>query len=209
MRTAACLTALLSMLMFSAPASAVLYTQAPTPSYEAPIERAPAHEEAIVVPLTDGAFSSIVDTRSHVKFDFAGAGDKRAKGWLTSDAAWLVWDPNWRGDVQSGVDMIGAHSWSALWRNGFEALQTLDRNHDGQLTGAELGGLALWRDANGDGISTPDEVIPVQAHGIVSIATHGANARPGLITAPGGVRFDNGASRPLYDWTPSGRTRVS
>ena len=77
------------------------------------------------------------------------------------------------------------------------------------MTGEELGGLALWRDANGDGVSEADEVLPVEAHGIVSLATHGARTRPGLMTAPAGVRFDNGRARPLYDWTPGLNAPVS
>jgi hypothetical protein len=30
----------------------------------------------------------------------------------------------------------------------------------------------------------------------------GERTRRDLITARGGVRFDDGATRPLYDWTP-------
>jgi hypothetical protein len=34
--------------------------------------------------------------------------------------------------------------------------------------------------------------------------------REGLIAAPNGVRFDDGRTRPLYDWTPGvGRAPVS
>lgn len=163
---------------------------------------APPPPNAIVVPLTDRGFDAMIDRNSPVAFDFAAAGERRAQGWLTPDAAWLVWDPNWRSDVRSGVDLVGARSWSASWSDGFEALRALDHNHDGELTGEELGGLALWRDLNGDGLSEPDEVMPVEAHGIVGLSTSGARTRPGLLTARAGVRFDNGVSRPLYDWTP-------
>lgn len=156
----------------------------------------------VVVPLTEGAFDTMIDHGSNVAFDFAGTGDARAQGWLTADAAWLVWDPEWRGDVRSGFDMIGARTWSVFWNDGFEALRALDDNRDGDLTGAELGGLALWRDENSNGVSDRGEVLPANVHGIVALSVRGQATRPGLLTAPNGVRFDNGRTRPLYDWTP-------
>ena len=156
----------------------------------------------IVVPLTDQPFERLIDTSSDVGFDFAGTGDVRAQGWLTPDAAWLVWDPEWRGDVRSGFDMIGQRTWAVFWSDGFEALRALDDNRDGQLTGGELGGLALWRDENGDGVSDPGEVVPAIVHGVTALSVRGEHTRRGLMTAPGGVRFEDGRTRPLYDWTP-------
>jgi hypothetical protein len=156
----------------------------------------------IVVPLTDGAFETLIDDASPVAFDFAGTGDARAQGWLTPDAAWLVWDPNGRGDIRSGFDLIGARTWAVFWSDGFEALRALDDNRDGELTGAELGGLALWRDGDGDGVSDAGEVLPVGAHGVVGLAVSGEAERPGLLNAPGGVRLESGERRSLHDWTP-------
>lgn len=163
----------------------------------------------IVVPLADRPFNQIIDINSDVSFDFAGTGDSRQQGWLTDDAAWLVWDPEWRGQVRSGFDMIGQRTWSVFWSDGFEALRALDDDRDGQLTGGELGGLSLWRDANHNGVSDEGEVIPVNVHGIVAISVRGSPTRPGLITAPAGVRFDDGRTRPLYDWTPGLNGAVS
>jgi len=156
----------------------------------------------IVVPLSDRSFDHLIDHSSPVAFDFAGTGDRRAQGWLTAEAAWLVWDPEWRGEVRSGFDMIGQRSWSVFWSDGFEALRALDDNRDGELTDGALGGLALWRDENGNGVSDPGEVLPANVHGIAALLVDGAATRPGLITAPAGVRFDDGRTRPLYDWTP-------
>lgn len=156
----------------------------------------------IVVPLRDAPFSQMIDNGAAVAFDFAGTGDTRAQGWLTPDAAWLVWDPEWRGEVHSGFDMIGQRAWSVFWSDGFEALRALDDNRDGELTGAELGGLSLWRDTNSNGVSDPGEVLPANVHGIAGLSVRGQPTRPGLITAPTGVRFEDGRTRPLYDWTP-------
>jgi hypothetical protein len=156
----------------------------------------------IGVPMRDAPFEALTAPNAPVVFDFAGTGDARAQGWLTPDAAWLVWDPEWRGHVRSGFDMIGQRTWAVFWSDGFEALRALDDNRDGELTGAELGGLALWRDANMNGVSEPGEVLPVEVHGIAGLAVRGERTRRDLITARGGVRFDDGATRPLYDWTP-------
>lgn len=156
----------------------------------------------IVVPMTDAHFSTLVDNASPIAFDFAGTGDRRAQGWLTPDAAWLVWDPEWRGQVRSGFDMIGQRTWAVFWSDGFEALRALDDNRDGELTGGELGGLSLWRDANSNGVSDPGEVLPANMLGVAALAVRGEATRPGLITARDGVRFEDGRSRPLYDWTP-------
>lgn len=156
----------------------------------------------IVVPLADAPFGRLIDAASPVAFDFAGTGDVRAQGWLTPDAAWLVWDPEWRGQVRSGFDMIGQRTWAVFWSDGFEALRSLDDNRDGELTGGELGGLSLWRDENRNGVSDPGEVMPANVHGVAALSVRGAPTRPGLITAPNGVRFEDGRTRALYDWTP-------
>ena len=156
----------------------------------------------MLVPLVDAPFERLVDHGSAVEFDFAGTGDVRAQGWLTPNAAWLVWDPEWRGEVRSGFDLIGARTWSVFWNDGFEALRALDDNRDGELTGAELGGLSLWRDENANGVADPGEVLPANVHGIAALTVNGRATRPGLITAPAGVRFEDGRTRPLYDWTP-------
>ena len=156
----------------------------------------------VVVPLTDAPFDTLVDNDSPIAFDFAGTGDTQAQGWLRPDAAWLVWDPEWRGQIRSGFDLIGQRSWAVFWRDGFEALRALDDNRDGELSGGELGGLSLWRDENSNGVSDPGEVTPVNVHGIAALSVNGRAQRPGLISAPAGVRFEDGRTRPLYDWTP-------
>jgi hypothetical protein len=83
----------------------------------------------------------------------------------------------------------------------------MDRNRDGELTGAELAGLSLWRDENGNGVSDPGEVLPANVHGIAALSVRSGATRPRPMT-PDGVRFDDGRTRPLYDWTPglAGRT---
>ncbi len=168
----------------------------------AALPNAPQPPSAMVVPLRDAPFAQLVDSSSPIAFDFAGTGSASARGWLTPDAAWLVWDPEWRGQTRTGADMLGGRTWSVVWNNGFEALRALDDNTDGELSGPELGGLALWRDENRNGVTDPGEVVPANVHGVAALSVRGRPTRPGLLTAPAGVRFDDGRTRPLYDWTP-------
>ena len=101
-----------------------------------------------------------------------------------------MWDPQWRGEVHTGADLVNQRT-----------LRQLDANHDGQISGAELAGLALWRDENDNGVAEPGEVLPVNVHGITALSARAAVTQPGLMVAPAGIRFDDGHTRPLYDWT--------
>jgi hypothetical protein len=85
------------------------------------------------------------------------------------------------------------------WRNGYVALSALDDNNDGKISGTELKGLALWRDANGNGVSDPGEVKPVTEWQIVALTYR--NKRHGKDwVAPRGVTFADGETQPTYDW---------
>ena len=89
-----------------------------------------------------------------------------------------------------------------FWRDGYEAMSALDDNHDGWLTGRELTGLGVWRDANGNGKSDPGEVVPVGRMGIVRLAVHPQGKREGAFLHENGVVLKSGKSLPTYDWTP-------
>ena len=80
----------------------------------------------------------------------------------------------------------GGKPGASFWADGFEALRALDDNRDGELTGGELGGLALWRDEDGDGVSDPGEVLPANVHGIAGLSVRGARDA---------ARLDHGACR--------------
>ena len=85
----------------------------------AAVPSTPQSSSAMVVPLRDAPFAQLVDAGSSVAFDFTGTGEASRRGWLTTDAAWLVWDPEWRGRVRAGSDMMGQRTWSVVWRDGF------------------------------------------------------------------------------------------
>jgi len=68
------------------------------------------------------------------------------------------------------------------------------------LSGAELEGIGVWFDHNGDGKSTPDEVVSLKELGIVSIAVT-ASSRDGIHPMnPKGITFADGHTLPTWDW---------
>lgn len=71
---------------------------------------------------------------------------------------------------------------------------------DGTLRGDELRGIALWRDADSDGISDPGEVQPVAAHGIAALSCRHERHPSGMPYSPAGCVLEDGSTRPTYDW---------
>jgi hypothetical protein len=98
--------------------------------------------------------------------------------------------------------MFGSVTFWMFWDNGYQALSSLDDNHDGELSSSELNGLALWHDINGNGISEPGEVRSLSSYGIVGLtcrADAGGNTPYAAAQSVSGVRFANGSIRPSFD----------
>ena len=155
----------------------------------------------LVVPVnaerTD--LSDLLDEDARVPFDLDATGRQLEWPWITKEAAWLVHDPRDAGRITSSIQMFGNHTFLLFCTDGYDALSLLDDDRDGQVAGAELEGLALWRDADGDGISQPGEVKPVQSWGIQALSTRGVPHGTGIPFAPRGVTFGDGTTRPTYD----------
>jgi len=156
----------------------------------------------ILVPLADHLpLKDLVNPTAGVAFDLDGSGIARHWGWITPKAAWLVYDPTEQGKITSGLQLFGSVTFWVFWHNGYEALGALDDDGDGVLTGKELRGLALWEDRDSNGISAPDEVIPLAAAGVTALSTESVRHGTGIPYSPSGVRFLDGSFRPTYDWT--------
>ena len=154
----------------------------------------------ILIPLADSPFETLINPDAGVAFDLDGSGLARHWGWITPKAAWLVFDGKQTGQITSGLQMFGSVTFWIFWRDGYQALGSLDANGDGLINGAELNGLALWQDINGNGISEPGEVKPITTYGIDQLSCRGEAAGPGLKLSRQGVRFKDGTVRPSYDW---------
>ncbi len=59
---------------------------------------------------------------------------------------------------------------------------------------------AIQGDANGNGVSEPGEVTPVEVLGITSLSCTGKQDASGSYWNPAGVTFKDGTTRPTYDW---------
>jgi hypothetical protein len=157
----------------------------------------------IVVPLRDGLRAAdLEDSNAAVAFDADGSGLKRKWSWVTKDAGWLVYDPKGKGEVTSGLQMFGGVTFWLFWGTGYDALAALDDDGDGMLKGDELKGLAIWHDANGDGVCDPGEVRPLADYGIVAVCCRFERdpAHSDRIAfAPKGVTFRDGRTRPTFD----------
>jgi tetratricopeptide (TPR) repeat protein len=159
----------------------------------------------VVVPLTDRTdLAELVDSSARVEFDLDGSGLKKSWGWITPRAAWLVFDRDGRGEINSALQLLGSVSFWVFWRDGYDALAALDDDGNGVLEGPELTGLALWRDANGNGVSDPGEVRPVTQWGITGLSTTAEAGDRDFPWNPRGVRFNADHWRPTYDWVAPG-----
>src|SRR5207244_2526964 len=100
----------------------------------------------------------------------------------------------------SGVQLFGSVTFQMLWRDGYRALDALDDNRDGRLEGAELDGLAVWFDRNGDGVSQRDEVVPIELLGVKTISVSATGVTGESPMSAAGVTMQDGRVLPTYDW---------
>lgn len=169
----------------------------------AKLSKLPRPITPIAIPLRAGLTASdIEDRNAKVAFDADGSGLVKKWTWITKDAGWLVYDPQRKGKITSGLQMFGNVSFWTFWEHGYDALCTLDDNGDGVLRGKELEGLAIWVDANGDGICDADEVRPLSFYGIVALdcgCRRDLTHRDQIYFSPRGVTFRDGSTRPTFD----------
>ena len=154
----------------------------------AKLSRLPRPVTPIAIPLRDGLTAqNVEDRQARVAFDADGTGLPQYRTWITPQAGWLVHAPKGKEKITSALQMFGNVGFWLFWDHGYQALQTLDDNHDGVISGAELNDLAIWCDLNGDGICDPGEVRPLSAYGIVALSCRcqqdACAPRPNLVVA--------------------------
>ena len=123
----------------------------------------------------------LTDNAAGVHFDFNGDSSAERLSWTApgSDDAWLVLDRDNNGRIDNGGELFGNRTPQpqSSEPNGFLALAVFD--------GATFGGNAngwfdpgdqyfdlvrLWRDSSHDGVSQPDELLPLRSLGITRIS---------------------------------------
>lgn len=133
-------------------------------------------------------------------FDLDGSATHRRWTWLKPDTGLLVWDPDHTGKITSGRQLFGSVSWWLFFQTGYEALDALDDNRDGRLSGDELRGIAVWFDRNSNGASDPGEVIPIESLPIAAIATTWTSTDGDAPCNRDGLLLTSGTVLPTYDW---------
>ena len=108
------------------------------------------------------------------------------------DEAWLVLDRNGNGMIDSAAELFGsrtpayADASTPITQNGFDALEFLEgpgygRSKTDQIIDASdevYARLRLWFDRNHNGVSEPDELVPLAEAGVLAIsAEYKENAR--------------------------------
>lgn len=164
----------------------------------ATLQRLPRKVTPILVPLgRETSFEALVDRNARVPFDLDGSGDRCRWPWIRRSAAWLVWDPEGRGRIDSGLQLFGNVTFWLFWNDGYEALCALDDDGDGKLAGKELRHLALWKK---DGTVTS-----LSSAGIDGLRCDrkGLSSTGDVVTHSRGVRFVDGRNAPSYDWAPA------
>lgn len=155
----------------------------------------------IVFSLTPSArLAAHLEPNVTVDFDLRGYGFRERWPWVKPDLGFLVWDPENTGQITSSRQLFGSYTFEIFWKDGYEALRSLDDDGSGMLTGDELKGLSVWFDRNSDGKSCREEVIPLHELSVSSIATE-ATANEGVHpTNPRGITFSDGRALPTWDW---------
>lgn len=105
-------------------------------------------------------------------------------------------------DIPSVIDgsaLFGNRTFGNTWANGYEALESLDKDKDGQLVGAELTNLWVWVDANSNARVDQGEAKAAASY------VKALNVRPvvypsGDAEAPKGAVLQSGAMVPTWDW---------
>lgn len=93
-----------------------------------------------------------------------------------------------------------SENWWIFFTNGYQALDSLDDNRDGQLSGGELIGITTWFDKNSNGISEAGEMIDLKTLGVISIGTKPTGETIGMPMHDSGITLNSGEKLITYDW---------
>ncbi len=124
--------------------------------------------------------------------DFFGDGFEIAMEWVGPQDGLLV-----APKADGSVDMSCLFGTAGGYETGYEKLSLYDKNNDMKVTGEELNDLAIWQDANGNGIADAGEVKSVKSLGITSINVE--FNKENFVSS-----FErNGQTYKMWDWWPN------
>lgn len=160
----------------------------------------PQRVDPLVLDLTGQGIQLTSLQTSNTYFDLYGNGVPVRTGWVEPTNGLLVDDANHNSQIDGIQELFGSAT-----ESGFDALRALDSNGDGVIDAKDAAyqDLAVWVDANGDGIVQQGELKTLQDLGIASINVAPAN---GYSTAGDTLNGNEIAAAGSYT-TVSGQTR--
>ncbi len=155
----------------------------------------------IIFPLRKVAgIDALLAPEKRVSFPLRGWGPNCSWSWVKPETGILVWNPTADGQIRSGAQLFGSYTWGIFWDNGYQPLAVLDLDGDTILRGAELSGIRVWFDRNGNGVSDGGEVLSLTDVGITWISAS-QNGSEGIHPMNSiGVGLGNGRTFPTWDW---------
>ena len=109
-----------------------------------------------------------------VYYDLDNNGFAEKTGWIDAKSGILVLDRDGNGKIEAGKELFGDRTIlddGKTASSGFAALATLDSNRDGIIDAKDVkfSELRIWVDKDGNGVSTPDELLTLEEAGIKSL----------------------------------------
>uniref|UniRef100_UPI0031DC1BBD calcium-binding protein n=1 Tax=Klebsiella sp. TaxID=576 RepID=UPI0031DC1BBD len=129
----------------------------------------------IIIDL-DGDGIETLSVSSGVFFDHDGNQFAENTGWVAPDDGLLIFDRDGNGQIDSGSELFGNNTLlknGKLAANGYQALQELDENKDGQLNSNDAiwASLRIWQDGNSNGRVDEGELLSLEEAGVAAIGT--------------------------------------
>jgi hypothetical protein len=116
----------------------------------------------------DGDGIHLSSLEQGVSFDLLGVGQKVRSAWTDGRDAFLALDRNGNGQIDAASELFGNATAERSYADGFAALAELDDDGNGIIDARDraFGHLLLWRDADRNGVSAPEELTTLREAGV-------------------------------------------
>lgn len=154
--------------------------------------------DPIVLDL-DGDGVELTSAEDGVRFDHNADGTSEKAGWVGADDGLLVLDVDGSGRIENGTEVFSEVFNGGSYANSLEALASLDDNADGIIDANDsaFGDIAVWQDANSDGVTQDGELKSLAELGIEAIGLEADSVYKDVagnsVYAEGGFRKADGS----------------